>query len=252
MQGILSYYALKNKMPARSYWQAMLEIFVLWKARRVTTESEWGRDVVRGRNPYARVDIVEYGVQDVFFETEWQPEREKPHAIFVGSITPRKGIQDLVRAFRDPGLSGFHLNVIGGEDGKWSAELKKSAPHNIRWLGRKTTDETAQLMAKAWCLVLPTRADTSPNVVKEARVIGLPIITTREGGQTSYVKEEEDGYFVGCGDVDGMAKRLSSVLGRFSQAQAMGGLGKRRYRDKFLAKHTSESFVQIYRAAVGG
>jgi hypothetical protein len=67
MQGILSYYALKNRMPARSYLQAMLELFILWKAGRVTTESEWGRDVVMKRNPFAKVKIVEYGVQQVFF-----------------------------------------------------------------------------------------------------------------------------------------------------------------------------------------
>jgi glycosyltransferase involved in cell wall biosynthesis len=247
MQGILSYYALKNRMPARSYLQAMLELFILWKAEKVTTESEWGRNVVMKRNPFAKVKLIEYGVQQVFFQTKWQPEKTKPFALFVGGISPRKGIQDLVGAFRDPKLLGSELVVIGGGEGVWSENLQKSAPPNIRWLGRKTAEETAEYMAKAWCLVLPTRADTSPNVVKEARVVGLPVITTQNGGQSSYVKDGEDGYFVGCGNVNGLIEKAGKLLGCFAKAQAMGDEGKKRYQNLFLAKDTSEFFLKLYK-----
>jgi glycosyltransferase involved in cell wall biosynthesis len=246
MQGILSYYALKNRMPARSYLQAMLELFILWKAGRVTTESEWGRNVVMRRNPFAKVELVEYGVQKDFFQTTWQPEETKPFALFVGGISPRKGIQDLVGAFRHPKISSGELVVIGGGEGAWSEKLQKSAPPNIRWLGRKTAQETAQYMAKAWCLVLPTRADTSPNVVKEARVVGLPVITTRHGGQASYVRDGEDGYFVDCGDVDGLSQKIGKVLGSFSKAKEMGDHGKRNFRELFMAKRTGDGFMKMY------
>jgi glycosyltransferase involved in cell wall biosynthesis len=247
MQGILSYYALKNRMPARSYLQAMLELFIIWKAERVTTESEWGQNVVRRRNPFAKVELIEYGVQEVFFQTKWQPEKSKPFALFVGGISPRKGIQDLVEAFRDPKLLGKKLVVIGGGEGVWSENLQKNAPPNIRWLGRKTAEETAQYMAKAWCLALPTRADTSPNVVKEARVIGLPVITTRNGGQASYLQDGEDGYFVECGDVKGLIQKLRIVLGPFITTKKLGELGQQRYRDLFTADQTANHFQGLYR-----
>jgi len=246
MQGILSYYSLKNRMPARTYLQAVLELFILWKAERVTTESEWGRNVVLRRNPFAKVELVEYGVQQVFFQTKWEPEETKPFALFEGGISPLKGIQDLVGAFRDPKLSSSELLVIGGGEGGWSENLQKSATPNIRWLSRKTAEETAQYMAKAWCLVLPTRADTSPNVVKEARVIGLPVITTHNGGQDSYVRDGEDGYFVKCGDVDGLVKKIEVVLGFIAKARQMGDLGNKRYKSLFLASLTSEKLFELY------
>ena len=247
MQGILSYYALKNRMPARSYLQAMLELFILWKAGRVTTESKWGRNVVMKRNPFAKVEIVEYGVQQVFFQTKWWPEEKTPFALFVGGISPRKGIQDLVEAFRDQKLLGKELVVIGGGEGVWSENLQKSAPPNIRWLGRKTAEETAQHMSKAWCLVLPTRADTSPNVVKEARVVGLPVITTRNGGQVSYVRDGENGYFVECGNVNELSQKIGRILGSFADAKEMGAQGKKSYREQFLAKRTGEGFMKMYK-----
>jgi len=129
----------------------------------------------------------------------------------------------------------------------WSENLQKSAPPNICWLGRKSAEETAQYMSKAWCLALPTRADTSPNVVKEARVIGLPVITTLHGGQASYVREGEDGYFVECGDVNGLIDRLEMVLGSFSKAKEMGDRGKKTFRELFIAKRTGDGFMKMYR-----
>jgi glycosyltransferase involved in cell wall biosynthesis len=225
----------------------MLELFILWKAEKVTTESEWGRNVVMKRNPFVKVELVEYGVQQVFFQTKWQPEKARPFALFVGGISPRKGIQDLVEAFRDPKISGSELVVIGGGEGVWSENLQKSAPPNIRWLGRKTAEETAQFMAKAWCLALPTRADTSPNVVKEARVVGLPVITTNRGGQASYVRDGEDGYFMECGDVNGLVGRLETVLGSFSKTKEMGDHGEQNFRELFMAKRTGDGFMKMYR-----
>jgi glycosyltransferase involved in cell wall biosynthesis len=245
MQGILSAILLKTWMHPREYFQALLELYCLRKAQVVTTESEWGAAIVRKRRGIKPVEIVEYGVQKVFFSTPWEPEAENNLAIFVGSIRAGKGIQDLVEAFREPALSSRKLVVVGGVEGEWAEKLQKSAPPNIRWLGRKTAEETAQYMAKAWCLVLPTRADTSPNVVKEARVVGLPVITTRNGGQASYLSDGEDGYFVNCGDVNGLIDKLGTVLGSYDKAKEMGDHGKKKYRKLFSAKHTAESFMNI-------
>ena len=246
MQGILSKIVLKSWMHPREYFQALLELYCLRKAQVITTESEWGAAVVRRRRGNKPVEVVEYGVQKTFFSTQWKPAAEKNLTIFVGSIRAGKGIQDLVEAFRDPALSGSELVVVGGVEGEWAEKLQKTAPPNIRWLGRKTAEETAEYMAKAWCLALPTRADTSPNVVKEARVIGLPVITTRNGGQASYVKDGEDGYFVECGDIKGLVQKLRIVLGSLATTKKLGELGRQRYRDLFTADQTANHFKGLY------
>ena len=252
MQGILSAILLKTWMHPREYFQGLLELYCLRKAQVITTESEWGAEVVRRRRGRRPVEIVEYGVQQIFFSTQWKPAAENNLTIFVGSIRAGKGIQDLVEAFRDPALSGSELVVVGGVEGEWAKQLQKGAPTNIRWLGRKTAEETAQLMSNAWCLVLPTRADTSPNVVKEARVVGLPVITTRHGGQASYVRDGEDGYFVECGDIKGLVQKLKIVLGSLSKAKEMGDNGRKNFRDLFMAKLTGDKFRKMYQAEGGG
>ena len=246
MQGILSALILKSWMHPREYFQAILELYCLRKAQVVTTESEWGAAVVRRRRGNKPMEVVEYGVRKTFFSTQREPAAENNLTIFVGTIRTGKGIQDLVEAFRDPALSGSELVVVGGVEGKWAKKLQKSAPANVRWLGRKTAEETAQLMSKAWCLALPTRADTSPNVVKEARVIGLPVITTRHGGQASYVRDGEDGYFVECGDIKGLVQKLRIVLGSLVTTEKLGKVGQKKYRDFFTADQTANQFKGLY------
>jgi glycosyltransferase involved in cell wall biosynthesis len=42
-------------------------------------------------------------------------------------------------------------------------------------------------LSRATILLLPTRADTSPNAVKEAVVAGVPVVASRVGGIPDYV-----------------------------------------------------------------
>lgn len=246
MQGILSYYAMKNRMPARGYLQSLLELFILWKADLITTESHWGRRVLKRRNPFAKVAVVEYGVQPLFFDVPWTPNASKPRAVFIGTMTPRKGIQDLVEAFRVPSLASFELQVVGGVDGAWAENLRMHAPTNIHWLGRKSVRETAEILSSAWCLALPTRADTSPNVVKEARVIGLPVITSPHGGQSDYIQDGINGFLVENGDVSRLADCLLKIFASLDLTKKLGLGDHVAAREHFRPERTAQLFKQIY------
>ncbi len=250
LQGILSHYMLKCRRQPREYFQGLLELYVLGRARRLTVESEWGRKRLARRNPFATISLVEYGVQPHFFDVPWQPDPAKPVAIFVGSLSPIKGIQDLVAAFQAPALAGTELWVVGGGSGTWVENLRRRAPTNIRWLGRKTSQETAVLLGQAWCLALPTRADTSPNVVKEARVIGLPVITTPCGGQVGYIENEQNGFLFEPEDIRRLTGNLTRLLGDLATAKKMGAYGHAGQRDWFRPENTASGFLKIYREMV--
>ena len=173
-------------------------------------------------------------------------------AVFAGTPDRRKGIQDAVAAFADPSLAGMELQVIGGADGAFARHWRKRSTPNVRWLGRKTQAETAAALAQAWCLILPTRADTGPMVVKEARVIGLPVISTPHGGTSTYVTDGVNGFLREPGDVAGFVGALRQVLGSLETARAMGGARWAEQREYFHPEKTAREFQQLYRELVGG
>lgn len=248
MQGILSHYVLKSLMPLHSYWLAALEIFVLWKTDHITVESEWGRRILEERNPFAKINTIEYGVSNIFFNTKWKPEKRKPIFIFVGTPIRRKGIQDLISAFKDKSLQKSELWVVGDGDGEWLRKQKRMSSINTKWLGFKSQKEVAQLMSKAWAIILPTRADNSPNVIKEARVIGLPVITTNKGGQAGYLNDRKDGYLIAPGNIEQIRNAIRWVIKNYDKNILMGKTGKKTFREEFRAETQAEKILELYSA----
>jgi len=247
MQGILSHYGLCHFAHPKIYFQALLELFCLFQAQRITVETTWGRTVLRQRGVSCPIDVVEYGVREEFFQTPWEPDPEKPVALFIGSLLPMKGIQDAVQAFRSPEMSGYQLWILGSGGHSGIQALRARSPSNVRWLGRRAHQEIPTIMQKAWCLVLPTRADSSPNVVKEARVMGLPVLTTNLGGQACYLQDGRDGYLIFPGQIAHLKDRLKSCLGDFAKTRQMGDLGRQAYREVFLPGKTAQAFLGLYK-----
>ena len=102
-------------------------------------------------------------------------------------------------------------------------------------------------MEKAWCLVLPTRADTSPNVVKEARVLGLPVVTTPCGGQSDYIADGRNGYLVQPADIASLTDGLHRLLSDSPFCRERGAAGWETDRVLFRIELTAEKFRQLYR-----
>jgi hypothetical protein len=90
--------------------------------------------------------------------------------------------------------------VTGGEIGEDGKESIRSLNYNaIFTYAVKSIQELSQLVKAqqmqidemqkqlqgAWCSVLPTRGDTSANSVKEARVIGVPVVASVHGGHAA-------------------------------------------------------------------
>lgn len=250
MAGILREYIRRVPMHPFVWLQAAYEWFILRRARQITVESRWGRDVLRRLAPHAEVHLVEYGVNPLFYEQRWAPDPARPRAIFIGTLEPRKGIQDAVAAFADERLRGAELEVIGSLDSRFTRRLKARSPANVRWLGRLSPEETAAHLARAWTFVLPTRADTSPNVVKEARVLGLPVVTTPDGGQSDYIEDGVNGFVRAPGDVAGFADALAAVLGSLEKARALGAAKWDEQRAFFRPEETARKFLQLYRQLV--
>jgi len=247
MQGIHTHLIRHGLHHPRVYFQALLEAYCLARAGWVTVESEWGKQKIQAFRRGKPVEIVEYGVHPRFFEATWSPTSQPPTFVFVGTVCPQKGIEDCLAAFRDPRLAQVRLEVVGSGHPRYLASLKRESPPNVRWLGRQPPEKVVSTLEKSSALILPTRADTSPNVVKEARVVGLPVITSPQGGQTSYIRDGEDGFLVPCRAIAQLTSAIAQLSENPRMVFSMGEAGKRRYREQLRAETTAKAFLKVYR-----
>jgi glycosyltransferase involved in cell wall biosynthesis len=192
--------------------------------------------------PQAEVRLWEYGVDPACAGIVREPQA-RPLALYVGTLSRLKGVDTLLEAFRDPRLAQVELVLLG--DGPLRSAQRHAAPQ-VRFLGHRPVAEVRDWMAKAWCLVHPARADTSPNAVKEARAAGLPVITTRHGGQAQYVEEGVSGCFHAVGDAAGIVDGVLAFTRDRQWSLAAGAAGRDEILGVLDAHLTGSRLLAIY------
>lgn len=242
LQGILSAYCQASRMPLLTRIQAITEKSILSKAHHLTVESPWGKEKLRYLAPHANIDLLEYGADPACFTIACKPQ-DKRTAVFLGSLTHLKGLDTLLSAFSDLRLAHVHLEIYGADNPVFP---KTNRPPNIRFMGHRPRAEAITALSRAWCLVHPTRADTSPNCVKEARVMGLPVVTTPNGGQTQYVEHGKSGFIYAAGDVEGFIQGVLTLTASEEASINMGLHGQSECRAVLNPATTANRLLEIY------
>jgi glycosyltransferase involved in cell wall biosynthesis len=246
MQGVLTNLSRKGYLPDHWYWKklSLMEPAFLEAATLVTCESQWAIDRVHEIAPVVNTRQVEYGVNPGFYEITWEPDDEQPYMLFVGTLAAYKGINVLLDAVREVENKPWTLRIVG--DGPLRSAVTSCNIPGVEWLGVLPWADLQQQMSNATCLVHPTLADSSPNVVKEARVIGLPVITTVHGGQAGYIHGGENGIIVDPLEVFGLAEALSRLMDNPQLARRMGAARHAEDRAYFRPAETARRFFEIY------
>ncbi|MCW1885171.1 glycosyltransferase family 4 protein [Luteolibacter flavescens] len=252
MQGVLTEYKRIGGLPDDWRWRRMIagEAAMIRSATIVTCESGWGMAKVKEVVPTAHCRMVEYGVHPRFFDVPWQPDAAKPYVLYVGGTGTRKGFDLLLDALAHIPDRKWELRLAG--DDAMRAEVERRGLKDVECLGLLAWDEMEKQLRGAWASVLPTRGDTSPNSVKEARVIGVPVITSRHGGQAGYIRDGENGRLVDPLTDESLAEALTDVMSSHDRAIALGHGRHQEDRDYLSAERTAKGFADIYRELAKG
>lgn len=240
VQGLLTACIARGYMPRFAHRQSLYERKAIKAYEDITAESPWARERVHEIAPKAQVHALEYAVEQRFFDQQRELSAQ-PSVLYAGSDTPLKNVDTLIDAFRDPRLRHVTLNLAGV-----SEEKRPGLPDNIRCLGRLSRDEIVQRMQKAWGVVHASLVDTGPTVVKEARVMGLPIILSSECGSKQYVEEGKSGFILEPTDTEGFIRSVLAVTRDQATSLAMGAHGHESCRRALCAETMCAELQALY------
>ncbi len=252
MQGILTWcgehFPLNRQMRV-SRW---LEPRSLAQASVATCESSFAMGYLRERYPHLELLQVEHAPNPLFSQIQRQPRTEPARIVCVGSFIYSKGADLVIKAL-DAILPrhAFELIWIGSGDAALEAQLRKETQpelwQRVTLKHNLTPEQIAGELSTAVLSVLATRADNSPNSVKEAVVAGVPVVATRVGGIPDYVFPGKNGLLFENGSMTDLAARLEEALihPQFSRgcvdaatlAQARDYLSAKTMASKFLAAY---------------
>ena len=140
---------------------------------------------------------------------------ERPAVVFVGAMTWRKGVHDLIEAFRlaAPRLPSAHLYLLG-----WGPDMHayvKQADQS--GMAERIVFCQSHLDPRPWMLgadlfVLPSLAEPGGLVLAEARGAGCAVIATDVGGNAEMLDDGQAGILVPSQRPDLLAGAIIRVL----------------------------------------
>lgn len=246
IQGNMTRYAEIGGLPDNWFWRRQPRYEPGWvrAATAVACESPWSREIALGYWPGIDARVIEWGVHPSFYEIRRQADPPEPYLLYCGGLEWRKGVDILFEALGQLKGRKWTLKLAG--EGPLRERYESAGLPGVEWLGNLKWDEMQRQMAGARGLVMPTRADTGPSVVKEALVSGLPVIGSVHGGLRDYIVPGENGWLVDPLDAAGLATamdRLMSGEGFCDEACRRRTESDRAY---FRAERAAASFRQLY------
>jgi glycosyltransferase involved in cell wall biosynthesis len=143
--------------------------------------------------------------------------------LYVGRLDPEKGLDVLLRAFREvPG----ELVLVGS--GTAEAELRALASDRVRFTGALPREEVAAWYRRSDAFVLPSRSEPWGMVLNEAATAGLPLVATEGvGAARELVEDGVNGFRVPAGD----ERALGDALRRLAEDGAFRTAAGERSRE---------------------
>jgi glycosyltransferase involved in cell wall biosynthesis len=178
--------------------------------------------------------------------------------LFVGSITPRKGVHRLLEAWcrLAPGRPDLHLIVAGPRPENPTAvqeaydrTLERLVRHSgaqdrVHFPGLVTDVE--EFMRTADLFVLPSSREGMPNVVGEAMATGLPVVTTPFNGLSSEFGEPGVHYVLTGFDPAAMASDLATLLDTPKRRAEVGERGCAWVEQHLAVEKSIERYAALY------
>lgn len=136
--------------------------------------------------------------------------------LFAGTIIPRKGYGDLIKAFAKIAKKYPNWKIIFAGNGEIENAKKIASEYGISnqivfpgWINGKKKEETFQ-KASIYCLA--SDGEGFPMGVLDAWAYGIPCVVTPVGGIPDIIKDEVNGLIFPVGDIDTLASKLEKLI----------------------------------------
>jgi glycosyltransferase involved in cell wall biosynthesis len=212
-----------------------------------------------------RASVLHAGLDDNFAERVTRPRTEirrellidedAPLIGLVGRLAPDKGQDTLLDAAlivrREIPSAHFVLVGTGGDWDRIRGLIEeKELESHVTWAGFR--DDVPSVTAALDISLLAARAcDASSTVLKEAMVLGVPVIGTDVGGTVDILKNGEAGLLIEPGSAEALAQAILKTLNDPQGTEARVQIA-REHVTQYLSSRIAEATEAIYQRAIDG
>lgn len=192
-------------------------------------------------NPCPEVERIPYSYRDKYI-------------LFAGTVSQRKGNQDLVAAFATIAskFPDWKIKIAGNgeiEQGLKQAE-ELGIQNQIEYLGWISGAAKDELFKKSAIYCLPSYAEGFPMSVLDAWAYGTPVITTPVGGMPDVAKDGENMMVFEPGNIEKLTEKIESLLSDELLRNRIAKASCDFANNKFNVKTITKELGEIYRKLI--
>jgi N-acetyl-alpha-D-glucosaminyl L-malate synthase BshA len=178
---------------------------------------------------------------------------DAPTLVHVSNFRPVKRVHDVLAVYeRVNAVLPCRLLMIGDGPDRAGVEARarsQGLEPRVRFLGRQ--DDLVPLLQHCDVFLLPSETESFGVAALEAMACGVPVVASDVGGLPDLVDGDEGGHLVPCGDVDGMARAVLSLLAPGERREQAGHHARARAVTHFQDGPLLDAYEACYRRVLG-
>jgi glycosyltransferase involved in cell wall biosynthesis len=174
------------------------------------------------------------------------PTPSKEGAIYVGRLSPEKGVLGLLEAWRH---IDYPLTVVG--DGPQMAAAQRAGGSQVKFLGSRSHDDVLRLIEQSAFLVFPSESyEGFPLALLESMAVGRAVVASDLGPRREMVVDDQTGLLYRSRDIQGLTSKVRRLISDRNLCAAMGATAREVYLAKYTPATNFQMLMRIYEEAV--
>lgn len=243
----------KKSSPHKSFFYRSIIRFIINKADAVVAQSGNTREnAVKYYEIKREIKVIPLPFQ--FFQVSKVSRKslglnaKSFYLITIGRLVKRKDIDTMLKGLAMVKSPSVKLLVVG--DGPELEHLKELSASleiadKVNFLGFLNDSEKYNYLAASDCYIMTSLHEGFGIVFMEAMHCGLPIISTNYGGQTDFLKHNENSILIDVGDSQACAKAIKRIVSDEKLAKKFA-VKNRKVLEQFAAKEVANSYMHIF------
>jgi glycosyltransferase involved in cell wall biosynthesis len=199
----------------------------------------------------ANESLVVYNGVENYCNKNSPPLKERKNIIlFLGRLEEKKGIYDLLYAFKKIAhtVPDTKLKICG--DGE-TAKCKKLVEDlqldlQVDFLGWVDENEKYKLLNKSKIYILPSYFEGLPMGVLEAMSAGIAVIATDVGGTSEAIEDKKNGLLIKAGSREQIYKNIIFLLQNPDETERLGKEARKCFLKNFDISKVSKKIAEVY------
>ncbi len=202
-------------------------------------------------------EVIYNPVNPDFFKVKDNELKNRLNILYVGQISKRKGLIDLIQALGELKKKGitYTLSVAGDFSDNIYKKLISSAvkdyelDNQVKFYGWLTQKQIVKIMEDSGIFVLPSNQESLPVSIIESMSSGRLVVATEVGGIPEIIRNDETGCLYKKNDVGQLVKILEDIYYKPDKFELISRNARKYAEDNFsslkVAKKTKNFYSDI-------